>query len=153
MSARALIVKGQVGIARPPQEVYDVLADPAAWFALDDALVDVTPRAALTPGMTGTMRRRAGLGLTLTTAWENTELTPGSSIENLITGFGYELREKVTLTADPLGTQVAVVDELIPTSLVGRAMVAMSRRFLQRDLGARFERLKETVEAPPATKS
>ncbi len=89
--------------------------------------------------MIGTMRRRAGLGLTVTTAWENIELTPGASIEKLITGFGYELREKVTLTADPLGTQVAVVDELIPTSLVGRAMVAMSRRFLQRDLGARFD--------------
>ena len=39
------------------------------------------------------------------------------------------------------------MDELIPTSLVGRAMVAMSRRFLQRDLDARFARLKATVEA------
>ncbi len=153
MSARALIVKGQVGIARPPHEVYDVLADPSAWFALDDALVDVTPRGPLVPGMTGRMRRRAGLGLTVSTAWENTELVRGASIVNLITGFGYELRERVTLTADPIGTQVTVVDELTPTSLVGRAMVALSRRFIQRDLDARFARLKETVEAAPATMS
>lgn len=152
MSTGALIVEGQVGIARTPQEVFDVLADPTSWFSVDPALVDVEPREPLVPGTSGTMRRRVGPGLTVKTAWENTEFVRGARLENLITGFGYELRETVVLAADPTGTQMTVVVTLTPTSLVGRAMVAMSRGFIQRDLDARFGKLKSLLEAGSGTK-
>ena len=145
-----LICEGSVEIARSPQDVYDVLADPTAWFALDKALVDVEPRAQLAPGATGTMRRRVGPGLKVTTAWENTALVPGARIEMLITGFGYQLHESVALSGDPLGTRVTVVDTLHPTSLIGRVMVATSRRIIQRDLDARFASLKSQLESRPA---
>jgi hypothetical protein len=153
MPSEAMIVEGQVGIARTPQEVFDVLADPTTWFTVDPALVEVEPREPLVAGVTGTMRRRSGLGLTVKTAWENTALVPGTRIENLIRGFGYELRETVVLAADSIGTQVSVVDTLIPTSLVGRAMVAVSRGFIQRDLDARFAKLKSMLEAGSAAES
>jgi len=136
MASGAMIVETTVGIARSPQDVFDVLADPSTWSALDAALVDVEPCEAVVPGATGTIRRRVGLGLTVTTAWENTEFVPGVRLENLIKGFGYELRETVRLAADAHGTQVTVVDTLMPTSLVGRAMVAMSRGITRR--GARY---------------
>jgi hypothetical protein len=92
-----------------------------------------------------------GPGLAVTTAWTNTEFVPGARLENLIKGFGYELRETVRLAADPIGTQMTVVDTLSPTSLVGRAMVAMSRGFIERDLHARFTKLKSMLEAGSST--
>lgn len=153
MPSGAMIVESQVGIARTPREVFDVLADPATWFTVDAALVDVVPREPLVPGTTGTMRRRVGLGLTVTTAWENTEFVPGARLENLIKGFGYELRESVVLAADPNGTQVTVVDTLTPTSLVGRAMVAVSRGIIERDLHARYAKLKSLLEAGSSAES
>jgi hypothetical protein len=149
MPSGAMIVEGQVGIARTPQAVFDVLADPSTWFTLDASLLEVVPLERLVPGTRGTMRRRVGPGLTVTTAWENTSLVPGTRLENLITGYGYELRETIVLAVDASGTQVTVVDTLVPTSLVGRAMVAVSRGFIQRDLDARFAKLKSFLEASP----
>jgi hypothetical protein len=146
-----VIVSGEVAIARSPQEIFDVLADPTAWFTIDEALVDVQPRERLVPGVSGTMRRRVGPGLKVTTAWENTALRPGVRIEMLITGFGYELHESVVLSGDPAGTRVTVVDALSPTSLIGRVMVAASRRIVQRDLDTRFAKLKSMLESRPAT--
>lgn len=146
----ALIVEGRIEIARTPQEVFDVLADPTTWSSHDAALLDVTPSDPLVPGASGTMRRRVA-GLTVKTAWENTEFVPGARLENLMKGFGYELRETVVLEAAPIGTRMTVVDTLTPTSLVGRAFVAMSRRFIERDLHARFAKLKVLLETPSAT--
>ena len=151
MQTGGMIIEGRVAIARTPQEIFDVLVDPAAWSTLDAALVDVVPRDLVVPGSTGTMRRRVGLGLTVTTAWENTEFVPGARLENLIKGFGYELRETIVLAADPIGTQVDVIDTLIPTSLVGRAMVAVSRGIIERDLHRRFAKLKVVLEVGSAT--
>lgn len=147
MPGRALIVEGGIGIARPPQDVFDVLADPTTWATLDTALVDVEPRAPVAPGMKGTVRRRVGPGMTVKSAWEITDYAPGVRFENLITGSGYELRETVVLAAEPDGTRVSVVDALIPTSLVGRVMVAASGGFIRRDLTARLANLKSLLEA------
>jgi polyketide cyclase/dehydrase/lipid transport protein len=151
MRTGALIVEGQVAIARTPQEVFVALADPTSWASVDPALVDVTPSRPLVPGSSGTMRRRVGPDLTVKTAWENTEFVPGARLENLIKGFGYELRETVVLEAAPIGTQMTVVDTLTPTSLVGRAFVAMSRTFIERDLHSRFAKLKLLLETGSAT--
>jgi hypothetical protein len=96
------------------------------------------------------MRRRVGPGLKVTTAWKNTALMPGVRIEMLDTGFGYELHESVVLSGDPVGTRVTVVDTLRPTSLIGRVMVASSRRIIQRDLDARLASLKSLLESRPA---
>ena len=148
MAAGALIVEGRIEIARPPQEVFDVLADPRKWSSFDAALVDVEPREPLTHGARGTIRRRAGMGMIVRTAWENTDFVPGTRLENLIRGFGYELRETVDLAASPGGTDVTIVDALAPTSLIGRAMVALSRGFIERDLRARSAQLKSTLEDP-----
>ncbi|MEO8230392.1 MAG: SRPBCC family protein [Chloroflexota bacterium] len=150
MPSEAMIVEGQVGIARTPQEVFVVLADPATWSAVDAALLDVTPSEPLIPGASGTMRRRVA-GLTVKTAWQNTAFVPGARLENLIRGFGYELRESVVLEAAPIGTRMTVVDTLTPTSLVGRAFVAISRGVIERDLHSRFAKLKALLEADPTT--
>ncbi len=147
MPRGALVVEAQFGITATPEAVFNVLVDPAMWSTIDDALVEVVPRDRLVLGATGTMRRRAGMGLTVTTRWENTALVPATRLENLIRGFGYELRETIDLSAGASDTNVAVVDTLVPTSLVGRAMVAMSRRIIERDLHARFVKLKSVLEA------
>lgn len=110
-----MIAQTSVGIARSPQAVFDVLADPTTWSALDARLVDVQPRRPLVLGMTGTMRRRVGLGLTVTTSWKTTELVPGARLANLITGTGYELRETIVLEADEDGTRATIVDTTTPT--------------------------------------
>lgn len=145
-----IVVEGHLGISAPPGSVFAVLANPAEWFALDEALVDVKPREPLVAGSAGTMRRRVGFGLTVKTAWRNVEFVPGSRLSNIITGFGYELRETVVLVPHEGGsTKMVVVDTLTPTSIVGRVMVAMSRRVIERDLRARFRRLKKEIEERP----
>lgn len=146
-----MIVAGEVEIARGPQAVFDVLADPATWATHDPALVDVRPRDRLIPGATGTMRRRVGIGMVVTTSWENTHYEPGVRLEMLVRGSGYQLRETVTFAATSTGTIVSVMDNLTPTSLVGRVMVAMSGRIIDRDLNARLARLKAMLEAAPRT--
>jgi uncharacterized protein YndB with AHSA1/START domain len=147
-----IVVEDRLAISAPPSAVFAMLADPAEWFAQDEALVDVAPREPLVAGSAGTMRRRVGLSLTVKTGWRNVEFVPGGRLVNVITGFGYELREAVILAPrEDGGTEMVVVDTLSPTSIVGRVMVAMSRRIIERDLHARFARLKEQVEArPPA---
>ncbi len=142
-----MIVEGGIAIARAPQEVFDVLADPSSWRSLDLALIDVEPRAPLVPGVIGTMRHRRVLGIRVTTAWENTALVPPTRLENLIRGPGYELREKVILSPAANGTQVTVVDTLTPTSLLGRVMVGLSRGIIERDMRTRCGRLKSLLEA------
>jgi Polyketide cyclase / dehydrase and lipid transport len=150
MEATPMIVEGRITIASTPRDLFNVLADPAAWAALDSALVEVTPLSRIGPGTTGSMRRRVGPGLTVTTAWTNTEFAPDVRLENLIKGFGYELLEAITLASDGHGTQVTVVDRLVATSIVGRAMIAMSRRIVRRDLDARLTKLKSLLEAGSA---
>ena len=93
------------------------------------------------------MRRRVGLGLSVKTKWENTVFEPGARLENLITGFGYELRELIVLAVAGRGTHATVTDTLTPTSLIGRAMVALSRGIIERDLQARYAKLKTVLEA------
>jgi hypothetical protein len=149
MPTAPLTVEAQFGIGATPEEVFKVLADPATWSTFDDALVDVVPMERLVLGASGTMRRRVGMGLTVTTRWENTALVPATLLDNVIKGFGYELRETIALSADAAGSQVAVVDTLVPTSIIGRAMVAMSRGIIERDLHARFAKLKSLLETSP----
>ena len=89
----------------------------------------------------------------VTTAWENTRYEPGACLEMLIRGMGYELTETVDFAAIPTGTTVTVVDDLIPTSFVGRVMVAMSGGIIERDLTARLGRLKAMLEAGPRSEA
>jgi AmiR/NasT family two-component response regulator len=95
------------------------------------------------------MRRRVGFGLTVKTKWEVTAFVPGTRLENLITGFGYEMRELIVLAAGSGGTEATITDTLTPTSLAGRAMVAMSRGIIERDLETRYAKLKSVLEAGP----
>jgi hypothetical protein len=148
-----MIVKRGIEIARPPDAVFDVLADPTTWATHDPALVDVQPRDRLVHGASGTMRRRVGLGMTVTTSWENRTYQPGACLEMLVRGSGYELTETVAFAGTPTGTTVTVVDDLVPTSLVGRVMVAVSGRIIERDLTARLGRLKAMLEAGPRTEA
>ncbi len=148
-----MIVERRIEIGRPPEAVFDVLADPTTWATHDPALVDVQPRDRLVHGATGAMRRRVGFGMAVTTSWENTKYQPGACLEMLIRGSGYELRERVDFVPTPTGTTVTVIDDLVPTSLVGRAMVAMSGRIIERDLNARLGRLKAMLEAGPPTEA
>jgi hypothetical protein len=142
-----VIVEARFEVTRTPDEVFEILADPSAWFGFDPALVEVEPRGPMVAGVTGTMRRRAGLGLTVKTRWANTVFVPGSRLENLITGFGYELRETIDIAAQSTGTSLTVVDTIVPTSLIGRAMVAASRGIIARDIDRRFGGLKSRLDA------
>jgi uncharacterized protein YndB with AHSA1/START domain len=146
MPPQPLVIQGHVTIAATPQDVFDALADPTTWFRIDPTLVDVTPRERLVLGMTGTMRNRRGPGLTATATWTTTELISGARLVQQLHGFGYELTEAVTLELDVLGTRMSVVDSLTPTSLAGRVMVSLSRGIMERDLHARFARLKALLE-------
>ena len=148
-----MIIEGQVGVAAPPQRIFDALIDPSTWFDIDPTLVDVTPREPISLGTTGTMRNRRGPGMTATATWTTTEFVPGARLTQHLRGFGYELTETIELTAEAPGTQMTVVTTLIPTSLAGRVMVALSRRIVERDLQSRFARLKALVESPPGVVS
>lgn len=151
MLANPIVVEGHLAITARPSAVFAILANPATWSALDDALVDVEHREPLVAGSAGTMRRRAGLGLTVKTAWRNVEFLPGSRIANIVTGFGYELLETVDLAANEGGgTEMVVVDTVTPTSILGRVFVAMSRRIIEGDLQARFGKLTKVFDEESA---
>ena len=140
MPAQPLVIEGDVVITQPPMRVFDVLVDPTTWHDVDPALVEVTPLEPLTLGARGQMRHRRGPGMTARTSWDVTAFVPGARLDNHLTGLGYELTESVELTPVATGTRMRVVDTVIPTSLVGRAMVAMSRGIMERDLRERFSR-------------
>ena len=145
-----MIIERRIGLEAEPQRVFDVLVDPATWFTIDPTLVDVSPRERITLGSSGTMRNRRGPGMTATVRWTTTELEPGVRLTQHLIGMGYELTESVELSAGSPGTQMAVVDTLVPTSFAGRVMVALSRGIMERDLASRFERLRALLESPVA---
>jgi hypothetical protein len=145
-----VIVERSDKIRQTPDAVFAVLSDPTTWAAYDHALVDVQPQTPLRLGLTGTIRRRVGLGMTVTTAWKVLELDPPTRLVLLDTGRGYELRETLVLAATATGTSMTVTDTLVPTSLPGRLMVALSGRFIERDLKSRLVALKAVLEGGPA---
>ena len=89
------------------------------------------------------------MGMTAKATWTTTEFEPPIRVTQYLRGMGYELTESVRLTAVDGGTDMHVVDTLLPTSLGGRVFVAMSRGIMKRDLRARSQRLKAILE--PAT--
>ena len=142
-----MIVEAEVLIAADPNRVFAALADPATWFAIDPTLVDVTPRTPLVLGATGTMRNRRGPGMTATVSWRTTDFEPGVRLTQALVGMGYELAETVALTPSGGATYLTVVDTLVPTSIVGQLMVALSRGIMERDARARCARLKALLES------
>lgn len=142
-----MIIQAEISIAADRQLVFDALADPATWFAIDPTLIDATPRTPLTLGATGTMRNRRGPGMTATVSWRTTELEPGARLTQYLVGMGDELGETVELASDGAGTHLTVVDTLVPTSIVGRLMVAFSRGIMERDAQARCTKFKALLEA------
>lgn len=141
-----MIIEGTARIAAPRDQVFDVLADPARWFDVDPSLVDVSPRARIALGSGGIVTNRRVLGMTATVTWTTTAFDPPARLTQLLRGMGYELTEAVDLRSMDGGTEMRVVDTLIPTSLGGRLMVALSRGIMQRDLERRFMRLKTLME-------
>jgi uncharacterized protein YndB with AHSA1/START domain len=141
-----VIIQAEISIAADPGRVFAVLADPATWFVVDPTLIDATPRTPLMLGATGTMRNRRGPGMTATVSWRTTELEPGARLTQYLVGMGYELWETVQLAPDSGGTHLTVVDTLVPTSIVGRLMVAFSRGIMERDARSRCARLKSLLE-------
>jgi hypothetical protein len=122
------------------------MVDPARWFEYDPTLVDVTPRDRLQIGSSGMVRNRRALGMTAKATWKTTELEAPVRITQYLRGMGYELTEAVRLTAVDGGTDMHVVDTLLPTSLGGRVFVALSRGIMERDLRGRSERLRAMLE-------
>lgn len=141
-----MIIEGRIRIDAPAQRVYDLLADPEAWFRIDPTLVDASPRTPLSIGSTGTLRNRRGPGFVATASWTTTELVPCERITQHLRGSGYEMTESVTLEADGGGTTMVVVDEVWPTSFAGRLMVATARGIMRRDMTSRCALLKSEVE-------
>jgi hypothetical protein len=139
-------LEGRAEIARSPREVFDFLTDVANWSRLDEALVDLSPKAGLSPGSTGTAtHRRAGV-LRATTSWEVIDFIPAALLTIRIVGRGYELTETVELAPTTSGTTVTVTDLLAATSLLGRLMVPLSGGIVRRDLNRRSARLKAVLE-------
>jgi len=145
-----LSIERRLWLASTPQGIFDVLKDPENWFVLDKALVDVSPRDPIVAGATGTMRHHRGPGMNVTTSWENIAFEPGVQLDNRDIGPGYELTESVSLEAAGGGTEMTVVDTVVSTSLVGRLMIAFSRRIMEGDLQARCANLKTLVESAAA---
>ena len=146
-----MIIEGMTRIAASPEQVFEFLADPTRWSEYDPTLVEATPRERLTVGATGIVRIRR-MGVTAKATWTTTDLEPPVRVTQHTRGLGYELTESVQLTAVDGGTDMHVVITLLPTSLGGRAFVAMSRGIVERDLRARSQRLRALLEpeAPAA---
>lgn len=139
-------IQTQVDIARNPADVFGALIDQATWKEVDSALVNFSPPGQLAIGLHGTLTHRRA-GMRVTTSWQIIEFVPGASLEVLIVGRGYEMREKAILTRDPVGTSVTFIDVLRPTSFSGRVLVAISGRTLRSDLKKRSRKLKVLLEA------
>lgn len=144
-----MIVRVEAEIGAPPMAVFDALADPATWFTIDPTLVAVTPSSPLQLGASGTTRNRRGPGMVVTALWRTTEFEPGARLTQSLVGMGYELSESVEFARTTDGTHLTVTDTLVPTSIVGRLMVAFSRGILERDARARCARLKVLLEGDP----
>lgn len=140
-----MIIERTTYIAAPPERVYEYMVDPAHWFEYDPTLVEATPSDRLQIGSSGIVRNRR-MGITAKATWKTTELEPPTRVSQYLRGMGYELTESVRLTAVAGGTEMHVVDTLLPTSLGGRVFVAMSRGVMERDLRARSQRLKALLE-------
>ena len=145
-----MIIEGRATVAASPDAVFAILVDPETWFRIDPTLVDVVPRTPMVLGATGTMRNRRGPGLVATVTWTTTEFVAGERLVQHLRGFGYELTESVDLAPAATGTTMTVIDTLVPTSIVGRLMVATSKGIMERDLRTRFSRLQELIQAPSA---
>jgi hypothetical protein len=141
-----MITEQEIEIARPPEAVFDHLVDVSNWGAIDPAMLEVSASGRLSLGASGSMRHRRS-GMTVKTQWEVTAFQAPEHFEVLITGFGYTLRETVSLDATNGGTRMSTEDVLLPTSLVGRFMVVVSGGIIRRDLLARSARLKAQLEA------
>ena len=140
-----MIIEGRIDIARSPDDVFDYLADMGNWKAIDKALLKVSPDGAVGLGSSGTMTHKRP-GVKVKTSWEVTAFERAGRFEILVTGFGYALRETVTLTEIPSGARVDITDLTLPTSIVGRVMVAVSGRTIRRELEVRNQRLKTLLE-------
>ena len=140
-----MIIEGRIDIARSPDDVFDYLADMGNWKAIDKALLKVSPDGPVGLGSSGTMIHNRP-GVKVKTSWEITAFERAERFEMLITGFGYTLRETVTLTEVPSGTRVDTTDLILPTLLVGRVLVAVSGRTIRRDLEVRNQRFKTLLE-------
>jgi hypothetical protein len=150
MNTRHRCMTASVWIAATPMAIFDVLTDLERWHALDDALIDVSPRDALALGSEGTITRRVARA-NVTTAWAIVEFERGSRFTIRDVGRGYQLDERVELAPAGDGTNVDIQDDLRATSLIGRLMVPFSAGIVQRDLVARTGRLKRVVEDPGAS--
>ena len=140
-----MITEQEIEIARPPQAVFDYLVDLGNWGAIDPAMLEVSASGRLSLGASGSVRHRRS-GMTVKTQWEVTAFQAPEHFEVLISGFGYTLRETVSLDATHGGTRMSTGDVLLPTSLVGRFMVAVPGGIIRRDLLARSERLKVLLD-------
>ena len=140
-----MIIEGTTRIAASPEQVFELLVDPTRWSEYDPTLVEATPSDRLVVGAAGIMRIRR-MGITAKATWTTTELEAPVRVTQVLRGMGYELTEAVRLTAVDGGTDMHVVDTLLPTSLGGRAIVAMSGGIMKRDLPARAQRLKAIAE-------
>lgn len=134
-------------IARPPGDVFTLIADPASFKRVDPAMIDFGPPGPLAVGGTGWFKHRRG-GMTARTTFTVTELDPPRRLVVEIAGVGYGMTEAAILEATPGGTHARFIDRVWPTSLPGRLLVALSSGIMRRDLRARADRLKAILEAP-----
>lgn len=141
-----MIMEHVIEIMRPPQAVFDSVADPESWRAIDPDMLDVFASGPMRLGASGSVRHRRPV-TAVTTQWEVTAFEVPERFETLITGFGYTLRETVELKGTDRGTRMSATDVLLPTSLIGRLLVLVSGRIIRSDLQARSDRLKALLEA------
>jgi uncharacterized protein YndB with AHSA1/START domain len=140
-------IESTLELTRPPDEVFDYLADTRSFKEVDAALVEFEPQGRLEYGMTGRFLHRRN-GLPARSTWHVIELDAPRRLSVEIRGMGYGMTEAADLEATPSGTRVRFVDRVWPTSLAGRVMVALSGGVMRRDLRARAERLTAILEQP-----
>jgi uncharacterized protein YndB with AHSA1/START domain len=137
----------ELDLSRPPGSVFDLIADPGSFKRVDPAMVDFGPPGPLVEGSTGWFRHRRG-PVTARTTFTVTALEAPRHIEVEIAGMGYGMTESATLEATLSGTHATFVDRVWPTTLAGRALVALSAGIMRRDLRARSARLQALLEGP-----
>jgi carbon monoxide dehydrogenase subunit G len=136
----------ELDLARTPDAVFALLADPESFRAVDPALIDYGPREPLAAGAEGWFRHRRG-GMTANTTWRVTVHDAPTRLEVAITGSGYQMTESAHLEATATGTRATFIDRVWPTSLPGRVLVALSGGIMRRDLRDRAARLQALLEA------
>lgn len=135
-------------IARPPDEVFAFITDPANTPVWAPAVLESRSEGPIRLGGRGTEVRRF-MGRKLELAWEITQYEPGRGYGYRYPGGPIPLETAFALEPDPRGTRLICTTDLRPRGLL-KLLTPLILREAKREDAENFRRLKQAIESGPA---